>query len=54
MSSAFAFMPSVEGHGVQARASRVRFVRIQDESFSGQTIQTGDELTVTGTLQSTW
>lgn len=51
MSSAFAFMPSVEGHGVQAQLQS-RFVRIQDESFSGQTIQTGDELTVTGTLQS--
>ena len=51
MSSAFAFMPSVEGHGVQAQLQS-RFVRIQDESFSGQTLQTGDELTVTGTLQS--
>lgn len=52
MSSAFAFMPvPVEGHGVQAQLQS-RFVRIQDESFSGQTLQTGDELTVTGTLQS--
>jgi methane/ammonia monooxygenase subunit B len=51
MSSAFAFMPSVEGHGVQAQLQS-RFVRIQDESFSAQTLQTGDELTVTGTLQS--
>jgi methane/ammonia monooxygenase subunit B len=52
MSSAFAFMPApVEGHGVQAQLQS-RFVRIQDEAFSAQTLQTGDELTVTGTLQS--
>src|SRR5215510_556253 len=51
MSSAFAFMPSVEGHGVQAQLQS-RFVRIQDETFSAQTLNTGDELTVSGTLQS--
>src|ERR671922_2091510 len=51
LSTAFAFLPVAEGHGVQAQLQS-RFVRIQDEAFSAQTLQTGDELTVTGTLQS--
>jgi methane/ammonia monooxygenase subunit B len=51
LSAAFAFMPVAEGHGVQAQLQS-RFVRIQDESFSAQTLRTGDEITVTGTLQS--
>src|ERR671932_13907 len=51
LSAAFAFMPVAEGHGVQAQLQS-RFVRIQDESFSAQTIHTGDEITVKGTLQS--
>ncbi|HZB99380.1 MAG TPA: methane monooxygenase/ammonia monooxygenase subunit B [Nitrososphaeraceae archaeon] len=48
---AFAFIPVAEGHGVQAQLQS-RFVRIQDEAFSAQTLQTGDEITVTGELQS--
>src|SRR5262245_15964988 len=43
--------PQVEGHGVQAQLQS-RFVRIQDETFSAQTLNTGDTLTVSGTLQS--
>lgn len=43
--------PQVEGHGVQAQLQS-RFVRIQDETFSAQTLNTGDSLTVSGTLQS--
>ena len=48
---AFAFIPVAEGHGVQAQLQS-RWVRIQDEAFSAQTLQTGDEITVTGELQS--
>src|ERR671922_258830 len=51
LSTAFAFIPVAEGHGVQAQLQS-RFVRIADEAFSAQTLQTGDELTVTGELQS--
>ena len=51
LSTAFAFLPAAHGHGVQAQLQS-RFVRIQDESFSAQTLHTGDELTVKGTLQS--
>lgn len=53
MSSAIALIPieDADGHGVQAQLQS-RFVRIQDEAFSAQTLQTGQELTVTGTLQS--
>jgi methane/ammonia monooxygenase subunit B len=43
--------PQVEGHGVQAQLQS-RFVRIQDETFDAQTLNTGDTLTVSGTLQS--
>jgi methane/ammonia monooxygenase subunit B len=49
--TAMAFIPVVEGHGVQAQLQS-RFVRIQDETFSAQTLKTGDEITVSGTLQS--
>src|ERR671911_1647674 len=53
MSTAVTLIPieDAEGHGVQAQLQS-RFVRIQDEAFSAQTLQTGDELTVTGELQS--
>ena len=51
LSTAFAFIPVAEGHGVQAQLQS-RWVRIQDEAFSAQTLQTGDEITVTGELQS--
>src|ERR671924_679510 len=40
-----------EGHGVQAQLQS-RFVRIENEQFSDNTLNTGDELTVTGELQS--
>jgi methane/ammonia monooxygenase subunit B len=51
LSAALALIPIVEAHGVQAQLQS-RFVRIQDETFSAQTLKTGDEITVTGTLQS--
>jgi methane/ammonia monooxygenase subunit B len=51
LSTGFAYMPTAHAHGVQAQLQS-RFVRILDESFSAQTLHTGDTLTVTGTLQS--
>ena len=53
MSTAVTLIPieDAEGHGVQAQLQS-RFVRIQDEAFSAQTLQTGEEITVTGQLQS--
>ncbi|HEY9491243.1 MAG TPA: ammonia monooxygenase, partial [Nitrososphaeraceae archaeon] len=51
LSTAFAFLPVAEGHGVQAQLQS-RFVKIADESFSAQTVHTGDTITVKGTLQS--
>jgi methane/ammonia monooxygenase subunit B len=54
LSAITAFMPSIpqaDAHGVQAQLQS-RFVRIEDESFTAQTLNTGEELTVTGTLQS--
>jgi len=51
LSTAFAFLPMAEGHGVQAQLQS-RFVKIGDESFSAQTVHTGDTITVKGTLQS--
>ena len=50
-STIIAVSQTVEGHGVQAQLQS-RFVRIQDEAFSAQTLNTGDQLVVTGTLQS--
>ena len=50
-STIIAVSQTVEGHGVQAQLQS-RFVRIQDEAFSTQTLNTGDQMTVTGTLQS--
>jgi len=50
--SAFAvFFPSAEGHGVQAQLQS-RFVQIDNEQFSDPTLNTGEELTVTGDLIS--
>ena len=46
----FAF-ESASAHGVQAQLQS-RFVRIEDEAFSDNTLNTGDQLTVTGTLHS--
>ena len=51
LSTILAYFPMVHAHGVQAQLQS-RFVRISDESFSTQTMKTGDQLTVTGTLQS--
>ena len=50
-STMIALAQTVEGHGVQAQLQS-RFVRIQDEAFSAQTLNTGDDLVVTGNLQS--
>src|SRR5829696_7589553 len=44
-------LPSASAHGVQAQLQS-RFVRIENEQFSDQTLNTGDELTVTGELTS--
>ena len=44
-------IPDAEGHGVQAQLQS-RFVRINNEAFSAQSIHTGDSLVVTGELQS--
>jgi len=50
--SAFAVIfPSAEGHGVQAQLQS-RFVLIDNEQFSDQTLRTGEELTVSGDLIS--
>jgi methane/ammonia monooxygenase subunit B len=50
--SAFAVVSqSAEGHGVQAQLQS-RFVRIDNEQFSDQTLNTGETLTVTGELKS--
>ena len=43
-------IPEADAHGVQAQLQS-RFIRIEDETWSAQTLNTGDELTVTGTLQ---
>ena len=51
LSTVASIAPRVEGHGVQAQLQS-RFVRIQDETFSAQTVNTGDTITVSGTLQS--
>jgi methane/ammonia monooxygenase subunit B len=51
MSTGIASTPMAHAHGVQAQLQS-RFVRILDESFSAQTVHTGDTVTVTGTLQS--
>ena len=44
-------IPEADAHGVQAQLQS-RFIRIEDETWTAQTLNTGDELTVTGTLQS--
>ena len=44
-------LPSASAHGVQAQLQS-RFVRIDNEQFSDQTLTTGEELTVTGELTS--
>ena len=42
-STMIAIAQTAEGHGVQAQLQS-RFVRIQDEAFSAQTLNTGDQL----------
>ncbi|HEX7033895.1 MAG TPA: methane monooxygenase/ammonia monooxygenase subunit B [Nitrososphaera sp.] len=50
--SAFALaFQNAEAHGVQAQLQS-RFVRIDNEQFSDQTLNTGETLTVTGELRS--
>lgn len=51
MSSATVILQNAWGHGVQAQLQS-RFVRVQDETFSSQTLNTGEILEVRGTLVS--
>jgi methane/ammonia monooxygenase subunit B len=44
-------LPTAEAHGVQAQLQS-RFIRIEDETFNRQSLQTGETLTVQGTLIS--
>ncbi len=44
-------IPASYAHGVQAQLQS-RFVQIQNEQFSDNTVNTGDTITVTGTLKS--
>ncbi|MDQ3851683.1 MAG: methane monooxygenase/ammonia monooxygenase subunit B [Thermoproteota archaeon] len=44
-------LPSASAHGVQAQLQS-RFVRIDNEQFSDQTLSTGEDLTVSGELTS--
>ncbi|KAF6243796.1 ammonia monooxygenase [Nitrosopumilus sp. b1] len=44
-------LPTAEAHGVQAQLQS-RFVRIEDETFNRQSLQTGETLTVQGKLVS--
>ena len=46
-----ALIPDAQGHGVQAQLQS-RFVRINNEAFSAQSVHTGDTIIVTGELQS--
>ena len=43
--------PSAEAHGVQAQLQS-RFIKIEDETFNRQSLQTGEILTLEGTLES--
>ena len=51
LSVMLSLIPDAEGHGVQAQLQS-RFVRINNEAFSAQSLTTGDALVVTGELQS--
>lgn len=51
LSSFVYFFPSAEGHGVQAQLQS-RFVEIDNEQFTDLNLNTGDTMTVTGTLNS--
>jgi len=51
LSAVVAYIPVADAHGVQAQLQS-RFVRIDNEQFSDNTLQTGEELTVSGELNS--
>ena len=51
LSAVIAYLPLADAHGVQAQLQS-RFVKIDNEQFSDNTLSTGDTLTVTGELQS--
>jgi len=44
-------LPSAEAHGVQAQLQS-RFIRIEDETFTRQSMQTGETICLSGTLVS--
>jgi len=44
-------LPNAEAHGVQAQLQS-RFIRIEDETFNRQSLQTGETLTLSGKLVS--
>jgi methane/ammonia monooxygenase subunit B len=44
-------LPTAEAHGVQAQLQS-RFVRIEDETFNRQSLQTGEELCISGKFVS--
>ena len=44
-------LPSAEAHGVQAQLQS-RFIRIENETFNRQSLQTGEQLCVSGELVS--
>ncbi|MER3407265.1 MAG: ammonia monooxygenase [Nitrososphaera sp.] len=49
--SALAMLPNANAHGVQAQLQS-RFIKIEKEQFSSNTLKTGEELTVSGELKS--
>jgi len=51
LSAATIIIQSAWGHGVQAQLQS-RFIRIEDETFSTQTLNTGEEIEVRGKLVS--
>ena len=51
LSALLAYLPNADAHGVQAQLQS-RFVKIDKEVFSDNTLNTGEKLTVTGELQS--
>ena len=51
LSAVMAYLPSASAHGVQAQLQS-RFVKIDNEQFSDNTLTTGEELTVSGQLKS--
>ncbi|MFQ5941211.1 MAG: methane monooxygenase/ammonia monooxygenase subunit B [Nitrososphaerales archaeon] len=51
LSTATILLENAWGHGVQAQLQS-RFIRITDETFSAQTVETGEEIEVRGTLIS--